>query len=136
MNKLTMDGTTLNHHFINLSYLDLMADGDLQMKKLMLQMLLKEIPSELNKMQQLYQEHNWSDLRRASHKMKTTLSFVGNQALSDANHSIEYITKREEDLEQLPDFFGILRELSPKILRELRSVYEYCCRSASEDRQF
>jgi len=125
-----MDGTTLNHRFINLSYLDLMADGDLNMKKLMIEMLLKEIPSELNKMKQLYRQHNWSDLRRASHKMKTTLSFVGNQALSDANRSIEYVAKREEGLEQLPDLFGILKELSPEILRELRSVYEYCCQNS------
>lgn len=125
-----MDGTILNHRFINLSYLNLMADGDLKMKKLMLEMLLKEIPSELSKMQQFYQQHNWSDLRRASHKMKTTLSFIGNQSLSDANRSIEYVAKREEGLEQLPDFFGILKELSPKILRELRSVYEFCCQNS------
>ena len=133
MNKLTMDGTILNHRFINLSYLDLMADGDLKMKKLMLEMLLKEIPSELDKMQQLYQQHNWSGLRRVSHKMKTTLSFIGNQSLSDANRSIEYIAKREDGLEQLPDFFGILKELSPKILIELRSVYEYCCQNNNSE---
>ncbi|MEM8528672.1 MAG: Hpt domain-containing protein, partial [Bacteroidota bacterium] len=100
MNKLTMDGTTLNHRYINLSYLDLMADDDLKMKKLMLEMLLKEIPSELKRMSQLYRQHNWSDLRRASHKMTTTLSFVGNPTLSNANRSIENIAKREEDLEQ------------------------------------
>jgi len=111
MNKLTMGGTILNHHFINLSYLDLMADGDLKMKKLMLEMLLKEIPRELNKMQQLYQQHR-------------------NPSLSSANRSIEYAAKREEGLEQLPDFFGILKELSPKILRELRSVYDFCCQNS------
>ncbi|MEL6720240.1 MAG: Hpt domain-containing protein [Bacteroidota bacterium] len=129
MNRLTMDGTTLNHRFINLSYLDLMADNDLNMKKLMLEMLLKEIPSELEKMEQLYRKNDWSNLRRTSHKMKTTLSFVGNQVLSDANRSIGYISKREEGLEQLPDLFGILKERSPKILRELRNAYDFCSKS-------
>ena len=41
------------YNHINLDYLELMADGDTSMKKIMLDMLLDELPAELEKMKTL-----------------------------------------------------------------------------------
>ncbi|MEM0992512.1 MAG: Hpt domain-containing protein [Bacteroidota bacterium] len=125
MNKLS----TI-HQYINLSYLNLMADEDQQMKKLMLSMLLDEIPKEIEKMNHLYHQEEWDELRRVSHKMKTTLSFVGNELLTTTNRSIGNIVKAQENLAKLPDLFGILNELFPKVMEELKEVHDACDRES------
>ena len=117
---------------INLSYLEMMADDDLSMKRLMLEMLLDELPKEINKMNVHYQCHEWDELRRVSHKMKTTVSFVGNKFLTKTNSSIGNIVKSQQQLEKLPDLFGILNDLCPKIVEEINAIYSECCSSLSQ----
>ncbi|MEM9888260.1 MAG: response regulator [Bacteroidota bacterium] len=126
INSFYMNKFSTVHQYINLSYLNLMADDDQHMKKLMLSMLLDEIPAEIKKMNLLYQQEEWDDLRRVSHKMKTTLSFVGNELLTITNQSIERIVKAQADLAELPDLFGILNEMFPKVIEELREVHNAC----------
>ena len=58
--------------------------------------------------------------------MKTTLSFVGNELLTATNRSIESIVKAQQNLTDLPDLFGILNELFPKIVEELREAHNAC----------
>ncbi len=109
---------------IDLSYLDLMADGDELLKKLMLEMLMEEFPSEIQKMQALYKLQSWRELRGVSHRMKTTLSFIGNEALSDVNCQVEYIVKYQIDLENLSPLFEEISRLAPDILLQLEAAYE------------
>lgn len=109
---------------IDLSYLDLMADGDELLKKLMLEMLLDEFPTEIQKMQELYKLESWRELRGVSHRMKTTLSFIGNKLLSDINCQVEYIVRHQIDLEHLPPLFEKISRLAPNILLQLEATYE------------
>ncbi len=109
---------------IDLSYLDLMADGDELLKKLMLEMLLDEFPAEIQKMQELYKLESWRELRGVSHRMKTTLSFIGNEPLSDVNCQVEYAVKHQIDLENLPPLFEEISRLAPDILLQLEAAYE------------
>ena len=108
--------------FINLSYLDLMSDGDEEMKLTMIEMLLSEIPEEMEKLQTSYDEKNWVQLREVSHKMKSTLSFVGNEAMTEANKRIEDIAKSVSGLEELPDLLDKLMDIYPKALNELKLI--------------
>lgn len=109
---------------IDLSYLDLMADGDELLKKLMLEMLLDEFPAEIQKMQELYKLESWRELRGVSHRMKTTLSFIGNELLSDVNCQVEYVVKHQIDLENLSSLFEQINLLAPDILLQLEAAYE------------
>ena len=84
------------YNFINLDYLDMMSDGDLEMKKVMLDMLFEELPTELAKMQELANSGEWKELSSVAHKMKSTLSFVGCDAMTTANTDIETICKDGE----------------------------------------
>lgn len=93
-------------------------------------MLLDEIPKEIEKMNHLYHQEEWDELRRVSHKMKTTLSFVGNELLTTTNRSIGNIVKAQENLAKLPDLFGILNELFPKVMEELKEVHDACDRES------
>lgn len=122
-------GTTNNmkeviHQYINLEYLELMADGDTDMKVVMLEMLLTELPEELEKMEGELARQEWETLGSTSHKLKSTLSFVGNPTMTKANQEIETICKTTEGIDRIPGMLGTLKELTPKVLEEIKAEIE------------
>ncbi len=119
-----MESTIIIHQFIDLNYINLMAGEDELMKKLMLEMLLEEVPREVEKMYQFYDYKEWDELRRVSHKMKMLLAFIGNDLWSSTNRELELVLKLRSNLEKLPDLFAILDNIYPKVLEELRAEYE------------
>lgn len=111
------------YQYINLDYLNLMTDGDDDMKQVMLDMLFEELPQELEKMRQLHEEQHWDELKAVSHKMKSTLAFVGNEQMTTANSQIEAILKDGLDKEQLGDLLHTLETYHPKVISELKAAY-------------
>jgi len=110
--------------FINLDYLNMMADGDDEMKKVMLGMLFEEVPLELVKMTEQCAAGNWADLSATCHKMKSTLSFVGNDAMTEANKTLEILSKTGEDTETYTGFIQTLHDMWPKVKEELQTVHD------------
>ncbi len=116
--------TTSNaYQYINLEYMELMADGDDSMKKIMLEMLLDELPSELEKMRTLTQENDWDRLGKVSHKMKSTLAYVGNDDMTVSNKTIETICKTCENVEEVPNLVTVLETNFQKVLPELQNEF-------------
>jgi HPt (histidine-containing phosphotransfer) domain-containing protein len=105
---------------INLDYLRLMADNDEEMIQTMLAMLLEELPDEMGKIQELADVENWDELTRVSHKMKSTLSFVGNDAMTAANKDLERITKYKTELQLVPTLVEVLNEQLPQVMQALQ----------------
>ncbi|MEM1325574.1 MAG: Hpt domain-containing protein [Bacteroidota bacterium] len=119
-----MNESSVSTRHINLSYLLLMADGDLPMQKLMLSMLLDEMPAQLEKMNLAFEQTDWHTLRRLSHKMKTTLSFVGNHELILADHELVEELKTTQNEALIAECLHRLNELMPIALEELKMVNE------------
>lgn len=107
------------YKYINLEYMEMMSDGDDSMKKIMLEMLLDELPQEINKLESLCQEGNWKEVGAISHKLKSTLAFVGNDEMTDANKNIEQLAKENEGSKQIPDLVQKLKVLFPNTISEL-----------------
>ena len=105
---------------IDLSYLDLMADGDAKLRRIMLKLLSEELPADFKKYHPLYEKRDWKELHRISHRMKTTLSFVGNEELTRLNARIEKIVKTRTDLGQLPDLLEKIQKVYTKALEEIK----------------
>ena len=120
-NETTTPVNKNGYEFINLEYMEMMSDGDESMKKVMLEMLIAELPDELQKMRNHLDAANWEELSSVSHKMKSTLAFVGNDAMTNANKEIEMITKSNGDTSTIPALMDTLEELSPKVLAELKN---------------
>ena len=108
------------YNFINLDYLDMMSDGDLEMKKVMLDMLFEELPTELNKMRELADACNWIELSSVAHKMKSTLSFVGCEVMITSNTDIETICKNGGDVDQVAANMLILESNLDNVMSELK----------------
>jgi len=108
---------------INLDYMDMMSDGDDSMKKIMLEMLFEELPMEIDKMKEHVVSNNMKELGEVSHKMKSTLAFVGNTAMTEANKSIEQIVKNGEGVNELGQLTDTLQQIYPLALAELKEVH-------------
>jgi HPt (histidine-containing phosphotransfer) domain-containing protein len=105
---------------INLEYLETMTDGDADMMKTMLEMLLVEIPEEFEKMKVALKAKNWEELFQLSHKMKTTLSFIGNSTMIEINKVLEDNTRHRTDLASVPTLVKTLLELSLHAVADLQ----------------
>ena len=132
MNWKTHELTTANltimnmitFEYINLDYLELMADGDEDMKQTMLEMLLEELPEELQKMRVHTDAKEWDDLSSVSHKMKSTLSFVGYSDMVEANKEIELLAKHEENPVRIEELMKKLESCFERVMPELKSVFK------------
>ena len=108
------------YNFINLDYLDMMSDGDLEMKKVMLEMLFEELPTELAKMRTLADTGDCKELSSVAHKMKSTLSFVGCDAMTVSNTEIETLCKSGGNDAQIATNMAILESKLDKVMEELK----------------
>lgn len=116
--------TATPHKFIDLSYLELMSDGDDDMKKTMLEMLLEELPEEIQKMSQLTAAENWDELSSVSHKMKSTLSFVGYEAMTEMNKELELLAKHSENPKRMVTLMGQLEEKLAEVMPEIQAEFD------------
>lgn len=112
---------TTTSSLINLEYLRIMTDGDSDMEKVMLEMLALELPEEFEKMKALTAEKNWEELFSVSHKMKSTLTFVGNVEMINANKNIEEISKTQTNLDRIPGLLAILESRLNAVLEEIKA---------------
>lgn len=112
--------TSNTYQFINLEYLELMSDNDNSMKKVLLDMLIEELPMEINKMQPLVEARSWVELSEVSHKMKSTLAYVGNDDMTVNNKTIEVLCKSEQDLDQIPELVKKLETCLERVMPELK----------------
>ncbi|MEM6963268.1 MAG: Hpt domain-containing protein [Bacteroidota bacterium] len=108
------------YNFINLDYLDMMSDGDDDMKKTMLEMLFEELPTEITKMRTLTDANDWNELKSVSHKMKSTLSFVGCDAMTTSNSEMELICKDGVDVARVPQLMAIIENNLDNVMKELK----------------
>jgi HPt (histidine-containing phosphotransfer) domain-containing protein len=119
-NNPASDGNTM----VNLDYMDMMSDGDADMKKVMLEMLLEEIPQELQKMREVHTSADWNGLASVSHKMKSTLAFVGNDAMTSANKELESIGKTQDGTDRVSALIDVLEKNATPVLVELKKVLD------------
>ena len=112
--------TERTNSYINLEYMNLMADGDEDMKKTMLEMLLDELPAEIAKIVNLSTSGDLKTLKAVSHKLKSTLAFVGNETLNQTNKNIENIAIEEGDIQLLQNMAKAMQDCCDLVLRELR----------------
>lgn len=119
-----------NYKHIDLSYLELMSDGDADMKGILLDMLLSEPIGEFEKMKKLAAEQNWDQLKQVSHKMKSTLPYIGFEELIETNKKIDKTLWERENsnlsdeaiAQTIPKLVNTVAELYTKSLVELQDA--------------
>lgn len=116
-----MSTTTLFQH-INFEYLETMTGRDADMMNQMIKMLIDEIPTEIVKMQESVASKDWEEVFQISHKLKTTLAFIGNTDITSLNKTIEHCSRNQVEMKEIPPMVEQLSELSEPIMNELKTA--------------
>ncbi|MDZ4680066.1 MAG: hypothetical protein SH848_13060 [Saprospiraceae bacterium] len=117
-----------NYEFINLSYLDQVAGGDLQTRATLLDLVAKEILDIIPQLSILYLGQAWGDIKDHVHRMKTTLAFAGNADMSTANSQIWKALVAMDAPEDIGSMIHALdanyRQVARELQTELHSMAE------------
>ncbi|MCB0662242.1 MAG: Hpt domain-containing protein [Saprospiraceae bacterium] len=105
--------------YINLEYLEMVTDGDPEMKKEILGLVIDEIKNDMPRLNALSDSGDWETFHHITHKFKSTLAFVGNELLLDTNREMEHRSKFKENLEGVPVLLQLVNELHPRVQNEL-----------------
>jgi len=111
------------HKYIKLDYLELMADGDEDMKKTLLEMLIEELPPEITKMRQAVDAEDWEELSSVSHKMKSTMGFVGFEAMTAHNQELELLSKHEENPSRMKELVVLMEANLALVMPEIQAEF-------------
>ena len=101
-NDETIPNKLLQERITDLSYLEEVIDGDMSLKKQMLEIMLKEMPEEVAKMQIFLDIKDWKKLRSVAHKFKSTVTYMGLHDLKEVVKTIQKNAEERTDLDQLP----------------------------------
>lgn len=88
--------------YLNLSYLESLIGEDVETKMVILSTLLEEIPEELGKLQTTFETKDWNTFHEVSHKLKSTLAYVGYDEMFEANQAMMMSARNLSNLDTIP----------------------------------
>ena len=80
--------TAQAHKHLDLSYIESLIGDDNETKMVILSTVLEEVPQELSKMEELINSEDWKVFHEVSHKLKSTLAYLGDNKILKANERI------------------------------------------------
>jgi HPt (histidine-containing phosphotransfer) domain-containing protein len=116
--------TTTIFKFINFAYLDSLIDGDVETKQVIISTLLEEVPEEMGQLQKALAISDWNTFHEVSHKLKSTLAYIGNDAIFEANQNMMMASRSTDNLAQIPIWLSEVENLWEDIKPELNTALE------------
>ncbi len=86
----------------NLDFIRKMTRGNEQLIAQSVSAFIEQTPELLKKMQEAWEQQNFSELRESSHKLKPTLSYYGIPNVDEAIRRIEEYAEQQEWPAELP----------------------------------
>lgn len=105
---------------INLKYLDTITQGDTELRKKMIQVIIDESPSDIERLKKLLEEKKWESFAAAAHKFKSSATFMGNKGLEKELKIMELNARNSKDLEKLPDQLDQVESIFDRAIKLLR----------------
>lgn len=93
--------TTQPTKLTELDYLDELAGGDPELKAMMLETVVDGLPTEVSTLEHAYHQRQWSEVRAAAHKLKSTCAYVGLASSVELARSIENSAYEQKNLDAM-----------------------------------
>ena len=94
------------YQFYNPEYLESLIGDDVETKSIVLSTLLIEVPAELQTLKNLLREKDLHNFHLVSHKLKSTLAYIGDDVISDKNNEMMLLARNNSELDKLPDLWS------------------------------
>jgi HPt (histidine-containing phosphotransfer) domain-containing protein len=109
---------------LDLTHLRLFTLGDADTEKMMLNEIAIELKSETGKLKDMIAQQDWLSLSRATHKLKTTLPFLGNQQLIKLNKEIEHASRVGSGMDKIPAWADEFFALLPRVIDQVDELIQ------------
>lgn len=109
---------------LNLSYLESLIGDDTETMAVIFSTLLEEVPEEITKMENLITNQDWHTFHEVTHKFKSTLAYLGNDEIFDANQDMMMNARNMENLDKIPALFEIVKNSWGHIQPEVEAALE------------
>lgn len=114
----------MNSHknVINLDYLIQLSKGNNTFVKEMIEIFLTENPEEIRSLESGINDKNYALIKAAAHKMKSTIPFVGLDAIiGDDLSEIEKLCLENGNIQRITELFSKVKNICLKAMEELQS---------------
>jgi len=105
----------------NLEYLKTMADGNEDTLNLYLNTIVENTPNELIVLKEQYENKNWEELRKIAHKMKSTIAYLGIDAIKAEIQQIENDAHDKKNLDLLGELIDKVDNYTKIGLEEIKA---------------
>lgn len=106
---------------INLSYLEEITGGDTTMILEMLDLFIRDIPTQIQNIQEFYNSDDIESLGKEAHKLKPTLQYIGLTGMFEDIKEVEHIAKSNTNMEKLADLIKNLQTSALECVPELKA---------------
>lgn len=110
----------MSYRYIHLGYLNLMAGGEQDTRRQLLNMLIADLESSVPRMRALWKTGDIRNLQQISHHLKSTFPFAGNEQMANANRQLDQQLKAGQSLPAVAGYLEEIEALLPRVLAELR----------------
>ncbi len=107
---------------INLAYLERVTEGDRAMQRELLDTLMRQLRTEIPVLRGLHDAARWKELADASHRLRGSLAFAGNERISGIATEIERLADEEGERSRVPGLLAELEAAVPGMLVELQAA--------------
>lgn len=109
---------------INLSYLEDITGGDIEVMQEMLDLFIKDVPIHVTSIEHNFKSGKIEEVAIEAHKVKPAMQYIGETELFEVIQQIEVIAKKKEGLDQLPELVRVLSNRLETLIESLKQKRE------------
>ena len=111
---------SIEFRHINLAYLEHVTEGDRAMQRDLLNVLVRELQTDIPALRAHLDAGRWRELADLSHRLRSSLAFAGNERVTWVDTQIEHLAETEGNRGELPGLLAELEAAVPSLVAELQ----------------
>lgn len=112
------------YEFLDLSNLKELSGGDPEFMTAILSRIYEKMPESIVELEELYQNQQFEDLKKASHSLKSASGYTGCEEMKDLLQRIEFLAGSRNELQRIPGLMDQVRIVEKAVMKELVVVLE------------
>ncbi|MBL4654629.1 MAG: response regulator [Bacteroidia bacterium] len=109
---------------VDFSFMKNLYKGKNDKLKEMIKLFLKDTPGQIATMKELCEQKNWDGVRKIAHPMKPKVTYIGILSMKDVIANIEQYSKKQENLDEIPELLDKFQSVCNEAYKELREEIE------------
>lgn len=112
----------MDYKTVDLSYLEMLADGDAGFINEMITTFIKNTPELIDEMKAALSKKDYVEIGRVAHKIKPTITFMGIHSFEEKIKTLEQYGKEEKNVDEIESLVSELDSICNDAYEELKNA--------------